>query len=474
MGTWSNQGFIAQPLSYYKSAIQDVFVEAFGSDFDLNDNLPQGVLIQRLAELFYGMDMDGIEAFSRLNLNTMGGLFLDVVGNLRGIPRVLGAPQTGLVAVTCNPQNFVSFTVPAGTVLTVSETGDQFVTTRLTTFTSNTGTLEVEYSSDGNSTAIVGNTMTTTLFPQIKNLEIISLFDGTEDESDISYRSRLKTEYPAAVGTIEYVDNLLRALPTVKAVGCLYNDTSSTVGGIPAYCTEWMVAPTAEAAETILDNSINVVQTVGDSLSDLEADITTFEAYVSPTGYTQYTFTYDGADWKDSDSNTVTLSDYGISYTGTPVADDAIEVSYFVGAFKISVGEVIVDNKVPGAPTHGNTSVTVTDIFGSNKTVNFTVATEVPIEIEITVATPEATGIFDLGGISEIKEKVAEYVNGLEIGNDVSYSRCMAPFAADTGFDIISFRMKAKSSGAWTTNGNLIINAREYASLQPEDITVGI
>ena len=66
MGKWTDQGFVANPVSYYKSAIQQVIVEAFGSEFDLNDNLPQGVLIQRLAELFYGMDMDGIEAFSRL------------------------------------------------------------------------------------------------------------------------------------------------------------------------------------------------------------------------------------------------------------------------------------------------------------------------------------------------------------------------------------------------------------------------
>lgn len=396
MGTWTNQGFVAKTKSYYQAAIQQVFVDAFGSDFDLNPNLPQNILIERLAELFYGMDMDGVEAFARLNLNTMEGLFLDVVGVWRGINRVLGKPQQGLVAVTCNPDNFTSFTVPEGTVLTVTETGEQFVTTRIATFTSNTGTLEIEYTSDGNSTAIIGNTMTVSLFPQINNLEIVSLIDGTEDESDISYRSRLKNEYPAAVGTLEYVSNLLRALPTVKAVGCLYNDTAETAGLIGPYCTEWMVAPTVDV---------------------------------------------------------------------TPEAE---------ALFKQTVGEVIIDNKVPGAPTDGNTTVTVTDALGSVKTVKFTVAEEVPIEIELTVSTPESTGVLDLSGTSEIKAKVVEYVNSLEIGKDVSYSRCMAPFAADTGFDILSFRMKAKSSDTWITNGNLSITSRQYASLAIADITVGI
>lgn len=364
MGKWTNQGFVANTLSYYKSAIQQVFVEAFGNDFDLNDNLPQGVLIQRLAELFYGMDMDGVEAFARLNLNTMGGIFLDVVGNLRGVPRVLGQPQTGLATVSCQAGSFSPFTIPEGTVLTVVETGDTFTVSRLSTLESDTMNIDIQFSENGNSSAIVGNTMTVEGFPQIQNIEIVSLFDGTENESDIVYRARLQREYPAAVGTIEYVNNMLRALPSVKAVGCVYNDTSSQVGDLPAYSTEWMVAPT----------------------KDISVDS--------------------------------------------------------LGAFETSVGEAIIDNKVPGAPTYGNTTVTVTDTFGTNKTVKFTIAQEVPIEISVTVATPEDTGVFDLAGVADDKQAVVDYVNGLEIGKDVSFSRCIAPFASDKGFDITAFKMR--------------------------------
>ena len=460
MGHWSDQGFIANPLSYYKSEIQQIFVDAFGSDFDLNDNLPQGVLIQRLAELFYGIDMDGIEAFSRLNLNTMGGLFLDVVGNLRGITRRLGTPQTGVVSVTCRAENFIPFSFPEGTVFTVVETGDRFVTTGLTTLSSNVASIEVAYSEDGNSSAIIGNTMTVEGYPQVQNIEIISLFDGTDRESDISYRSRLQKEYPAAVGTMEYVTNKIRALASVKAVGFLYNDTDTTVDTIPAYCTEWIVAPKAE------------------------------------------------------------------------VRADAL------GVMKADVASVIINSKVPGSPTYGNTSVVTQDVFGTQKTVNFTIAEEIPIEISVTVGTPEATGVFDLSGISEIKIAVGDYVNNLDIGKDVSYSRCIAPFAASEGFDVLSFKMRTVNgiigvdtktyirnplydtetawawrigddltpyytSGdffplvgdsifsdaectdevttidsidehAWQTNANLLIDGRQYASITPENIKVNV
>lgn len=460
MGQWSDQGFIANPLSYYKSAIQQIFVEAFGDDFDLNDNLPQGVLIQRLAELFYAMDMDGVEAFARLNLNTMGGLFLDVVGNLRGLNRILGAPQTGVATVTCGADNFVPFTLAEGTVLTCVESGDTFTVSRMTTLSTNVVNVPIVYTENGNSSAIVGNTMQIDNYPQITNIEIISLFNGTDNESDIAYRSRLQKEYPAAVGTIEYVTNKIRALASVKSVGFLYNDTDTTVDTIPAYSTEWIVAPKAE------------------------------------------------------------------------VRADAL------GVMKTDVATAIINGKTPGSPTYGNTTVVAQDVFGSQKFVNFTIAEEIPIEISVTVGTPEATGVFDLSNLSDIKTVVSDYVNNLDIGKDVSYSRCIAPFAASTGFDVLSFKMRTSSnivgtdtktyirnplydttnalawrigddltpfytSGsffpsvgddiysdaectitettidsidaqAWQTNSNLTISSRQYASITPDNITVNV
>lgn len=397
MGHWTEQGFVAQPLSYYKSVIQQVFIEAFGENFDLNDNLPQGVLIQRLAELFYGMDMDGVEAFARLNVNTMGGLFLDVVGNWRGIPRILGRPQTGYATITCNPSNFVPFTLPEGTVLTVTETGDQFIVSQAVTFVSNTANALIEYSENGNSSAIVGNTMSVESYTQIQNIEIISLFDGTGNESDISYRTRIQKEYPAAANTIEFVMNLLRAMPEVRDVGCLYNDTAETVGNLAPYSTEWIVAPTVDVQPESID------------------------------------------------------------------------------AFKEAVAKIIIDNKVPGSPTDGNTTVSnIPDMYGTPKTVKFSMAEEVPVEIEVIVTTPETTGILDLGGVAAIKTAVMNYINTLGIGKDVSYSRCIAPFAADTGFDVVSYKVKAVGSDTWSENVNFFIDNRQYATITADNIVMDV
>lgn len=391
MGRWTTAGFEARNLDYYKAAIQQIFIDAYGDDFLLDDALPQGVLIQELAELFYGTDMDGVEAFSRLNINTATGVYLDLIGSMRGINRSQGSPQMATVALTINPNNFMPFTIPSGHLFYTTG-GDTFTLDNTTTISSTIGqTLGLSYTETGDSSASVGDKMTTESYNQITDIEITSLIGGTEVESDMEYRNRLITEVPVAGSTIQYVANKILELPTVKNVGVNYNDTGEEAGGLDPYCTEWMAVPKEGADET---------------------------------------------------------------------------------TFKNQVAQVIVNNKVPGSPTDGNTTVTTTDVFGSTKTVKFTIPTEVAITITCTVATPEETGKLDLNNVNAIKETIVDYVKTLDIGDNVSYSRCIAPLVADTGFDVITFSI---SDGVTTvSNGNFPIGAREYATLAITDISIEV
>lgn len=61
-------------------------------------------------------------------------------------------------------------------------------------------------------------------------------------------------------------------------------------------------------------NTLTVSQTVGNDLGTVSANQTTWETQVSDAG--TYVFTYDGTNWKLGNT-TVTLGDYGISYTAT-------------------------------------------------------------------------------------------------------------------------------------------------------------
>ena len=112
-------------------------------------------------------------------------------------------------------------------------------------------------------------------------------------------------------------------------------------------------------------------------------------------------------------------------------------------------------------------------MFGTTKQVKFTIPTEKKIEIEVVVATPETTGVLDLSGVPAIKEAIMTYINGLDIGKDVSFSRCMAPLTADSGFDVTAFKIRAVGDANWTQNANYIIDSREYATCEASNIKVG-
>lgn len=402
MGKWQEEGFVANSLDYYKDQLQQVFIAAFGNDFLLDDTLPQGILITRLAELFYNMDMDGIEAMSCLNLNTASGYWLDIIGGLRGLPRSQGTPQIVTVKITSNP-NMLPYTIPQGAEFNSMDGADKF--TAISGALVETQDVEVQlvYTESGDSSLSIGSKLQAPKVSGATDIEVTYLAEGLPRETDSEYRSRMRSEYPVANNTIEFVQNKLLELQFVKTVGCNYNDTADTVDTLPPYTTEWMAVP----KKYITDEETG---------EDIEVD---------------------------------------------------------PELFKNSVATVIVNNKVPGSPTTGNTTVTVPDIFGTPKEVKFTIPDEIALEIEVQVASEEATGYIDLSNVPEIQEAIALYINGLKIGDDVSYTRCLKPLVNDGLFDIVSFKMRQKGTDEdWKVNTNYPITTRQYASITEADIKI--
>ena len=402
MGKWTGQGFVANNESFYVTELQKIFVECFGNDFLLDPTLPQGIFITRVAELLYNADMDGVEGFARLNINNASGVYLDIIGGLRNIPRSQGTPQKVGLRLTISTNNFIQFSIPQGQAFTSLDGSYTFLNDTTYTVTSATAenVLFASFTSLGDSGISIGAKLSTDGFSQITDIEVVSLTPGTEEESDIDYRTRLIRANPVAVNTIEYVQNLLLADPSVRLVGHNYNDTATTEDTLPPYTTEWMVVP----------------------------------------------------------ESTVNMADATVA-----------------NLWKLNIANIILNNKVPGAPTAGNTTVTnATDVFGTQKTVKFTIPTKVNLQITATLGTPEQTGRLDMLGIDEIRAKMAQYINSLDIGNDVSYSRLIAPLAADKGFDVLTFTIKNKDTGTTLSNSNFPIGRREYASITLSDISLGV
>jgi hypothetical protein len=75
------------------------------------------------------------------------------------------------------------------------------------------------------------------------------------------------------------------------------------------------------------DSSATIEQTVGTSLSNLAVNIQLLESKIGTVQDSTLDFIYNGVNWTLS-GNVVNIAQYGVSFSGTPVTDDDIQVVY--------------------------------------------------------------------------------------------------------------------------------------------------
>lgn len=140
------------------------------------------------------------------------------------------------------------------------------------------------------------------------------------------------------------------------------------------------------------------------------------------------------------------------------------------------IAQAIRGNKGQGTATYGTTSVTIPDTYGNPHVISFSRSTDVPIYGHITLQA--FTGYTSQIG-AQIQQAVADYINGLTIGDDVLLSRIYSP--ANLGvvsggnaryYDITALLI-GKSSGA-VAAANINIAYNESASCKPDNIALTV
>lgn len=137
-----------------------------------------------------------------------------------------------------------------------------------------------------------------------------------------------------------------------------------------------------------------------------------------------------------------------------------------------AIAETIAAKKTAGTRTYGTTSYTTYDQYGVPNVINFyrPTAATVSVEVSLTARTGYLSTTADA-----IKAAVANYVQGLEIGDDIYISKLYVPAnlanttAQDT-FDVTQIRIK-KNAGSWVTT-NLTLAFNEIADCQIANVTV--
>ena len=141
-------------------------------------------------------------------------------------------------------------------------------------------------------------------------------------------------------------------------------------------------------------------------------------------------------------------------------------------AFNLAVADKILDIKVPGAPLNGNTSITVADYYGEQKTVNFTRPSKIQIKFYAKIAANPETKILDTSKVDLEKQSIVDYVQSVEVGDGISWSRVLGMLANDSGFIIVSWGLKKSTDADWSHDDILPSNVREYLWAEIADIDI--
>lgn len=137
-----------------------------------------------------------------------------------------------------------------------------------------------------------------------------------------------------------------------------------------------------------------------------------------------------------------------------------------------AIARTIAIKKTAGTGTYGTTAVDIIDAYGITNTIRFFRPTMVTIEVEVSIL---ARPGYLSTTADKIKQAVADYINGLTIGDDIYISKLYVPAnlgnSAEGGtFDVVQVRVRRAGGSYGTSNITLAFN--ELAQCDPANVTV--
>ncbi len=150
------------------------------------------------------------------------------------------------------------------------------------------------------------------------------------------------------------------------------------------------------------------------------------------------------------------------------VPDDGVDST----TFNASVAEKILEVKVPGAPLNGSTTVQVADYYGEPKNVKFTRPTKVMVQFFARVATNPTTGVIDLSQVPVETQAIIDYIQSVDVGEGISWSRILGMLASDSGFIITDWGLRKAGSSTWLKTDIVPDSVREYLWIDANNIDI--
>ena len=144
------------------------------------------------------------------------------------------------------------------------------------------------------------------------------------------------------------------------------------------------------------------------------------------------------------------------------------------GGDTTTIAQTIAEKKTPGTGTFGSISTALFDSVGSSHIIKFSRPTEAVIKVNLSIHGEPG---FSAGVVPTIKQSIVDYLNSLQIGSDVIYTKLFVPANLDnTGYgrsyNIMSMTI-ARDSGAFGST-DIPINFDEVASAELANINITV
>ncbi len=231
-------GFRRKTADETREDFQNKYKIAFGNDFDVSDDSPEGVEIGIYNELL-SMNWEVLEAVYYACLpDYVQDISLDNASSASGVSR-LGPKKSVVTQVELSTLGASDVIVPIGTVLKQSFNNIEWVTTQAVTIpASGSIIVPVESVDFGVFSATIGSIDTSVTV--ISGLDTVSnltiSIEGRLIETDAEFRKRRAISLVISKGgTLQAVINAVKKLDGVTYCSGIENRINSIVGGLPAH-----------------------------------------------------------------------------------------------------------------------------------------------------------------------------------------------------------------------------------------------
>lgn len=123
--------------------------------------------------------------------------------------------------------------------------------------------------------------------------------------------------------------------------------------------------------------------------------------------------------------------------------------------YDTEIAEAIFEKRPVGIHTVGSKAITIVDVSGNERVVNFSAAQKVMVSVRAQI---KASTAFPEDGVAQIQSSVANYINDVGIGNDLVLSSIYGHIYSVSGVKEVSTLELSTDGGSTYRSGNVSVS----------------